>query len=42
MDNVKQDDFCGNFHGKLGVDNTIRNKLVFTDEMWFHLSGQVN
>jgi hypothetical protein len=42
MDNVKQYNFCCNFQGKLGADDTIRNKLVFSGEMTFHLLGQVN
>jgi hypothetical protein len=35
---VKWYDFCCNFLEKLADDDTIMNKLVFSDETMFHLS----
>jgi hypothetical protein len=37
-DKVKWYDFCCSFLGKLSDDDTIINKLVFSDEATFHLS----
>jgi hypothetical protein len=39
---MKRCDLCCNFLEKLADDDTTMNKLVFSDEATFRLSGQVN
>jgi hypothetical protein len=41
-DKVKRCDLCCSFLGKLAVDDTIMNKLVFSDEATFHRLGRLN